>query len=592
MNTYTAQKTHWDFALFYKSDSDPQIEKDIQIAEKAHIRFEKKWRADTSYTKDVKKLYTALTEYETLAGLVESAKPYIYFYLKKDIDSADKKITAELARINERYTKFKNKVLFFSLELAKISKQTQKEILKSKELKHFHYFLELIWKSAKHNLTEAEEKILSLMSEPASGMWKRGVDTVLSGKTIELDSKEVPVSEALSKLFDFPKKKRKEIQAKINQAFLEVAPFAEYEINAIYTKKKIEDELRGFKKPYDETLLYYQNDEKTVHALVDAVTQNFKIAHKFYALKAKILNEGTLDYSARGVSIGKIDKQYPFETGCEILLNAFSKVDTKYADIFTTFITKGHIDAYPKVGKTGGAYCLSEIGVPTFVLHNYTDSYRSVNTLAHEMGHAFHSELSKSQTPFYQGYTMSVAETASTLFENFAFDEVFETLSDAEKIIALHDKINGSLSTIFRQIACFNFEKELHERVRSTGFVSKEDIAELMNKHMKAYLGPAFELTPEDGYFFVNWSHIRRFFYVYSYAYGELVSSALYEEYKKDKKFLIKIEQFLSAGGSKSPYQIFKDIGIDTTKPDFFLTGIKKIEKEIKTLEKLISKKK
>jgi oligoendopeptidase F len=430
------------------------------------------------------------------------------------------------------------------------------------------------------------------MYEPSSGMWKKGVDAALSNKIINLKGKEVSVAEALGNIFEYPKKERVELAQKINQAFIDVAPFAESEINAIYTKKKIEDELRGFKKPYDETLLHYQNDEKTIHALIDVVTRNFKIAHKFYALKAKLLHEGKLDYAARGVSIGKIDKEYSFETGCEILLSAFSKVDKKYADMFNTFITKGHVDVYPKVGKTGGAYCLGEIGLPTFVLHNYTDSYRSINTLAHEMGHAFHSELSKAQTPLYQDYTMSVAETASTLFENFAFDEVFETLSDDEKIIALHDKINGSISTIFRQIACFNFEKELHEHVRGTGFVSKEDIAELMNKHMKAYLGPVFELVPEDGYFFVNWSHIRRFFYVYSYAYGELVSSALYEEYKKDKTFLVKIEQFLSAGGSKSPYQIFKDIGIDTTKPDFFLIGLKKIEKEIKTLEKLISKKK
>ena len=115
---------------------------------------------------------------------------------------------------------------------------------------------------------------------------------------------------------------------------MEVAEFAEYEINAIYTKKKIEDELRGFKKPYDKTLLQYQNDEKTVCALVDAVTQNFKIAHKFFALKAKLLNEGKLDYSARGVSIGKINKEYSFETGCKILESAFSKVDKKYVTLF------------------------------------------------------------------------------------------------------------------------------------------------------------------------------------------------------------------------------------------------------------------
>ncbi|MEN9921700.1 MAG: hypothetical protein RLZZ517_678 [Candidatus Parcubacteria bacterium] len=583
-------KTQWDFTLFYKSDSDPQIEKDIQAAEKQFSQFEKKWKKDTSYTQDAKKLLQSLSEYEKLKENT-AIKAYLYFYLRKDVDGENKKVKGELSRVFDRYVKLKNKVVFFELTIAKISKDVQKKILSDKTLSHFHYFLETVWKSTKHNLSEGEEKLLSLLYEPSEGMWERGVDSVLSSKKVELDGKEVSVAEALSRLYDYPTQERKALHKKINNAFIEVSDFAESEINAVYTKKKVEDELRGFKKPYESTLLSYQNDEKTVINLVDTVTKNFKIAHEFYKLKAKLIKEDILDYSARGVSIGKIEREYAFEDAYKILMSAFSKVDEKYAKKFDEFIQKGQIDVYPKIGKRGGAYCFGEIGVPTFVMHNYTNSYRSVNTLAHEMGHAFHSELSKIQKPLYQEYTISVAEVASTLFENFAFEEVFETLSDTEKVIALHDKINGSVSTIFRQIACFNFEHELHLLVREKGFVSKEEIANLMNKHMKAYLGPAFKLDIEDGYFFVNWSHIRRFFYVYSYAFGELVSSALYAEYKKDKKFLTKIEQFLSAGGSKSPYKIFKDIGIDTTKPEFFMNGLKEIEKEIKTLKKLIDKK-
>ncbi len=243
---------------------------------------------------------------------------------------------------------------------------------------------------------------------------------------------------------------------------------------------------------------------------------------------------------------------------------------------------------YPSVGKRGGAYCWGAYGLPTVVLLNHTNNFNSVMTLAHEMGHAFHTEMSHTQSPIYADYTTSVAETASTLFENFVFDEVFETLSKKEKIIALHDKINGSVSTIFRQIACFNFEKELHEKIRREGYLSKENIASLMNKHMKSYLGPVFEMREDDGYFFVNWSHIRRYFYVYSYAYGALISDALYLEYKKDNNFKEKIEEFLKAGGSKSPEDIFCDIGINIRDPKFFENGLKVIEEDIKRLEKLV----
>ena len=210
-------------------------------------------------------------------------------------------------------------------------------------------------------------------------------------------------------------------------------------------------------------------------------------------------------------------------------------------------------------------------------------------TFGHEMGHAINSELSKSQTPLYEGYTISVAEVASTLFENFVFEEIFQTLSAKEKIIALHDRIQDDIQTIFRQIACFNFEVELHRTIRVKGSLSKEEIGALLNKHMSAYLGPRFKMTELDGYFFVSWSHIRRFFYVYSYAYGQLISKALYKKYQTDKNYIGEIKKFLSAGGSKSPEDIFRDIGIDTTKPDFFIAGLKSIEEDILKLQKLIS---
>jgi len=227
------------------------------------------------------------------------------------------------------------------------------------------------------------------------------------------------------------------------------------------------------------------------------------------------------------------------------------------------------------------------MNAPTFVLLNYTNTFDQVMTFAHEMGHAIHTEFSKSQSAIYRDYTISTAEVASTLFESFVFDAVFETLSKEEKVIALHKKINDDINTIFRQIACFNFENELHETIRERGGMSKIEIRTLMNKHMSAYLGPSVLMREIDGNFFVSWSHIRRFFYVYSYAFGQLISKALYEKYKEDKTYLIKIKQFLEAGGSDSPENIFKAIGIDVSKPGFWEKGLESIERDIEKLEKL-----
>jgi oligoendopeptidase F len=319
------------------------------------------------------------------------------------------------------------------------------------------------------------------------------------------------------------------------------------------------------------------------------VTEGFHVSHRFYSAKAKMLGQKTLRYFDRNASIGKTKRKFSFEEAVSIVTKAFDKFNPIYGDIFRKFVANGQLDAYPELGKTGGAYCSGRHGIPTYVLLNHNNDLNSVLTLAHEMGHAIHTELSqKNQSPLYRSYTTVTAETASTLFENFVFDEILPYLSEKEKVIALHDQSLNHIQSIHRQIACFNFEMDLHKGVREKGSLAKGEIAALMNKHMSAYLGPKFKMTDVDGYFFVTWSHIRRFFYVYSYAFGQLVSSALYAMYRENPKFESKIRQFLSAGGSASPEDIFKNIGIDVRNPQFFKKGLEKIEEDVKRLEILI----
>lgn len=581
-------QTKWDFKLFYNEDNDSNMEKDLKSFEKSVSSFEKKYKNNLEYLFDVDQLFKALEEYEHLSCMPEAYKPLHYFQLKKDINSNDNVAQAKLLTYTDRLNKELNKINFFKLNLGKVEVLKQKEFLQNKKLEKYHYFLERIFINAKYNLSEQEEKVISLLDTPANSMWVSGFSKLLSSKVIRFKGKDIPIHEASSILSSLNTKDRRLLGEQLNKKYKEMSNVCELEINAIFTHKKILDELRGFENAYQSTVVAYENDEKVIDNLVEVVTKNFNIAHRFYKTKAKILKENKLRYSDRGAKVGNFKRSFSFEDSTEIVSSAFEKFGSEYKNIFKDFLSKGQIDVYPALGKKGGAYCWGIYGMPTVVFLNHTNDFKSLMTLAHEMGHAFHYELSYTQSPIYSEYTMSVAETASTLFENFVFDEVFEKLSEKEKIIALHNKINDSVSTIFRQIACFNFEKELHETIRKNGYIAKDNIAMLMNKHMKSYLGPVFELKEEDGYFFVDWSHIRRYFYVYSYAFGNLISDALYLEYKKDSSFKEKIEQFLKSGGSKSPEDIFGDIGIDIRNKNFFENGLKIIEEDVKKLEKLV----
>lgn len=581
-------KTEWNFKLFYKNDKDPQIEKDFLFFEKSVLAFEKKYRNQNKYLTNSKNLLQACQDYEKLTSTPEYVKPYFYFNLRRDIDSSNDLLNAKANEYQEKLNKLNNRIIFFGLNLGKIEKDKQGVFLKDPQLKKYHYYLKKIFEDAKYNLPENEEKIINLYNIPANFMWADGFSKVLSESEINFKGEILPIAEALGIMSNLKTKDRRAIYSLINSKLKELSSFSEPEINAIFTTKKISDELRGFENPYQATVKSYENDEAVVENLVKVVTDNFKISHRFYNLKAKLIKENKLTYADRAASVGSISHSFSFDETVQIISRAFNRVDENYGNIFSNYLKNGQIDVYPKKGKIGTATCFGSYGLPTLVLLNHTNNYNSVLTLGHEMGHAIHTEMSHSQPGIYADYTMSVAETASTLFENFVFEEVFEKLSKKERIVALHNKINDAIATIFRQIACFNFEKELHETIRKEGYCSKEKIATIMNKHMKSYMGPIVDLKEEDGYFFANWSHIRRFFYVYSYAYGHLISSALYSEYKKDKSFKNKIEMFLKAGGSKSPEDIFADIGIDIRNPKFFENGIKLIEEDIKRLEKLV----
>jgi oligoendopeptidase F len=579
-------KLQWELnRLFYKSLKDPRIMRDMAAGERAVDAFVKEYSKNKKWLTGPSELRKALCAYEQLI-VASSAMPLLYANYRKELASDDKEAEALMNMLDEQFTKRGNKLLFFELELAKAPTSVQKKLLASPELKEFRYWLERLFENARHNLSEPEEKLMSLLSDVSFGRWIQAVDNILNTKSVVWEKKEIPLNEAQELLKTLSTPKRRTLYAIVNAAYKSAAQMAESEINAIVSRKKIGDELRGFKEPYDATILGYENDRKSILTLVDIVTKRFDISNRFYRVKAKMMKEKKLTYADRSAPIGVVKKKIPFTDGAQTVRKTFAKLDPAYAAIFDRLLQNGQVDVYPKKGKTSGAYCSSTVGSPTMVLLNHVDDVHSLLTLAHEMGHAVHAERSKTQRPIYQGHTISTAEVASTFFERAAFEALAEMLPESERLIALHDRAQDDVSTVFRQIACFNFEAELHNTIRARGLLPKEGIAALMNKHMAAYLGDAVTLAPDDGYFFVAWGHIRRFFYVYSYAYGLLISRALFEKVKKDPKFIKNVDTFLCAGGSASPEDIFAACGLNLYKPEVFLEGLKGIEKDIMALER------
>jgi oligoendopeptidase F len=228
---------------------------------------------------------------------------------------------------------------------------------------------------------------------------------------------------------------------------------------------------------------------------------------------------------------------------------------------------------------------------PTYILLNHSGKLHDVLTIAHELGHGINNELIREkQHALDFGTPTSTAEVASTFMEDFVLEEILHEANDELRLAIMMQKLNDDVSSIFRQVACYRFEQELHAQFRKSGYLSKKDIGKLFQKHMAAYMGPAVEQSPGSENWWVYWNHIRYFFYVYSYASGLLISKSLQNSVKQDPAFVIKVKEFLAAGLSDSPKNIFSKLGIDIADKQFWDRGLDEVEKLLKETTVLAEK--
>ena len=575
----------WNLNHLFAGDDDPRIEEQKKIIQKRSSAFIRKWKDRKDYLKDPSVLAQALDEYQRwMREYGTDGNPGYYFWLRSQTDRNNPELKARYNKIEEFSKKIGNDMQFFHLRIAKIPRSVQTKYLHYKGLQKYRHFLERIFAESRYLLSEPEEKIMNLKTTTAYGNWVRMTSDFLSREErrvlLEDGSSAVrPLPEILSLL----NSQKKQVRDRANRAFNDIlkrhVDVAEIEINSILANKKVDDEIRGVPRP--DLLRHISDDIESsiVDALISSVSERFSIAREFYDLKAGLMGKKKLQYHERNVDYGKISKKYPYRETLKLTKKVFAGLDGQFADILEGFIRNGQFDVYPRKGKGSGAFCVHHlISQPTYILLNHTNKLADVLTLAHELGHGINNELiRKKQHSLDFGTPTSTAEVASTFMEDFVLREILRHADDELRLSIMMMKLRDDVSTIFRQVACYRFEQELHQAFRGKGYLSKEEIGRLFQKHMAAYMGDAVEQSAGSEFWWVYWSHIRQFFYVYSYASGLLISKSLQSSVDRQPAFIEKVKTFLSAGLSSSPRSIFLNLGIDISDRGFWDRGIDEV---------------
>lgn len=579
----------WDLTALFKDDNDPEIEIKRKLTEKLSYNFINKWKDRNDYLKNPEILKQALDDYEKWRRKCgsEGDEGY-YFWLRNNQDQNNPELKAKLNKIEHVSKKIENDIQFFHLRIARIPENDQKRFLEYKGLKDYKHYLERLFKEAKYLLEENEEKILNLKSTTSHSNWVKMTSSFLSKEERVVFSEEgKKLNKNFSELISLMNSKNKKVRDSAAKAFNDIlkkhSDVAEAELNSILANKMVDDELRKMPRPDIARHINDDIETEVVDTVIKTVCNRFDISSRYYFLKAKLLKVKKLKYHERNVEFGTITKRFSYSDSVKIIKNVLKKLDVRFYNIFMKFINNKQIDVYPKKGKVSGAFCAHNlISQPTYILLNHTGKLHDVLTFAHEVGHGINNELIKEkQNALNFGTSLSTAEVASTFMEDFVLAEILKNADDEQKLSIMMMKLNDDISTIFRQVACYRFGQELHTTFRQKGYLSKDEIGKMFQKRMSAYMGEAVEQSPGSENWWIYWSHIRSFFYVYSYASGLLISKSLQNSYRKDKKFIEKIVDFLSKGLSDSPKNIFMELGININDINFWEMGIREIESQL-----------
>lgn len=357
---------------------------------------------------------------------------------------------------------------------------------------------------------------------------------------------------------------------------------------------------RGYDTALDAYLDKDNIDTAVYRSLIDAINANLGPLHRYVALRKKVMKLDELHfYDLYTPMVPASQEKIPYSAAREILPKALAPLGKDYIKVLKTALDpkEGWVDLYPHKDKESGAFSCSIYGVHPFVKMNYFNDHSGLSTLAHELGHAMHSDLAMKTQPYVTAsYSMLNAETASTFNEKLLADYLLQNAkSDAEKLAILNDLAETIRGTIYRQALFAEFELKAHTLVESGAPVTAEDLNALYGQLVKTYYGPDFTMDADDA---VEWAYIPHFYYkyyVYSYALGLSSGIALAEKVgAKDKKISVRAREaylgMLKGGSSKPPVELMKDAGVDLTTPDAVTAAARLLDSVVTQMDQIIAK--
>jgi len=578
----------WDLADLFPGRDSPELTRALDACEadaKAFRAAHEGRIADLDGTD----LGRAIAAYEAIDEVLGRVMSYAHLVYAGDM--SDPEIGRFYQSMQERVNAISTELLFFVLEINRIEDADLEPKLAAPELAHFKPWLRDTRAYREHQLSDDLEKLLHEKYVAGRAAWTRLFDETMARLRFPLDGEELTTAQVLDRLSHRDGAVRRTAAQTIADVLARNVGLFALVTNTLAKDKQIDDKWRRFARPISSRNLANQVEDQVVDALVTAVRGRYdRLAHRYYALKARWFGVEKLDYWDRNAPLpGDDDSQIPWDEARDTVLGAYAGFSPRLAEIGRRFFDNRWIDAPARPGKASGAFAHPTVpSAHPYLLLNYQGKTRDVMTLAHELGHGVHQVLASRQGQLMCDTPLTLAETASVFGEMLTFQALLKRQPDAAgRRIMLASKVEDMLNTVVRQIAFHCFEERVHDERRS-GELTPDRLGAIWMDVQTESLGPAFRY--DDGYR-AFWSYIPHFvhspFYVYAYAFGDCLVNSLYAVYQDaEAGFADKYLEMLAAGGTKRHRELLAPFGLDASDPAFWDKGLGVVEGFVDELER------
>ena len=575
ISTPNYQQARWSLADLFSAPASPDLEAAFTQLDQAVAEFE---THRPVLTADIAPdaFMSVVHRLEEIQDLGSRLYGYAGLYFTED--TQNQAAQSLNARVEQFVADLTNRTLFFTLWWRDLDDANAARLMTAAG--DLQYWLEALRSFKPHTLSEPEEKIINIKNVTGVSAINQLYSTISNRYTFKLtvdgEQKELTRGE----LMVYVRGPNPELRAQAYQELYRVYGADGPILGQIYQTlvrdwRNEQISLRKYASPISARNLINDLPDAAVDTLLDVAQKNVDIFQKFFRLKARWLGVDRLRRYDIYAPVAKAEKKYEFDHAASVVLESFHEFSPQIASLAQRVFDDQHLDSEVRKGKRSGAFCWSMTPKLTpWVMLNYQGRSDDVATMAHELGHAIHSMLASEHSVLNFQSNLPLAETASTFGEMMLVDKLLKTETDESvRRDLLFRQVDDAYATIQRQVFFALFERQAHEMIDKGASV--DELADVYLKTLTSQFGDAVEVGEEFRWEWVSIPHIYEVpFYVYAYAFGQLLVFSLYKQFKAEgEAFKPRYLKILSTGGSMAPVKLLAEAGIDIHQASFWQGG-------------------